>query len=233
MLLLIIKGIVRYSIAGIIFYRSILGIIILLPYVFFFIRQEKEKLYRQQKERLMLGFRDGIQCILAALEAGYSMENAIEEAIKDLSMMYQEESEIQKEFVFINRQVKNNIPIEKAMEQFAIRSNLEDIKNFAEIIKTAKRTGGDVIKIIRTTTRSMSDKLDVKREIQTLVTAKQFDLTILKGIPFGIILYLGIFSPGFLSPLYHNAFGIVFMSFVLVLYLSLCRLAEHIVKIEV
>ena len=233
LLTVIAKGVILCCVVGFIFYRSLLGIIILLPYVYFYIKEQKNKYMILRKQRLSIGFRDGIRCILAALEAGYSLENAMGEAITDLKLMYNDETEIIKEFLHIQRQVKNNVTIEEAMEQFALRSGIEDIESFAEVLLTAKRTGGDIVKVIRTTSNAISDKLEVKREIITMITAKQFEVTILKVIPFGIILYLWLGSPGFLDPLYHNLFGIVFMTIILVLYIFINKVANNITNIEI
>lgn len=233
LLTVIAKGVILCCVVGFIFYRSLLGIIILLPYVYFYIKEQKNKYMILRKQRLNIGFRDGIRCILAALEAGYSLENAMGETITDLKLMYNDETEIIKEFLHIQRQVKNNVTIEEAMEQFALRSGIEDIESFAEVLLTAKRTGGDIVKVIRTTSNAISDKLEVKREIITMITAKQFEVTILKVIPFGIILYLWLGSPGFLDPLYHNLFGIVFMTIILVLYIFINKVANNITNIEI
>ena len=119
------------------------------------------------------------------------------------------------------------------MAQFAMRSGIEDIESFSEVLYTAKRTGGDIVKIIRSTSNAISDKLEVKREIKTMITAKQFEVTILKIIPFGIIIYLWLGSPGFLDPLYHNLFGILFMTVILILYTVINKIANTITSIEV
>lgn len=227
------KGVLLCSVVGFIFYKSILGILIMLPYVYFYVKEQRNAKMLLRKQRLSIGFRDGIRCLLAALEAGYSLENAVKEAISDLKLMHNNESEIVKEFIHIHRQIKNNITIEEAMAQFAIRSGVEDIESFSEVLFTAKRTGGDIIKIIRSTSNAISDKIEVKREIITMITAKQFEVTILKIIPFGIILYLWLGSPGFLDPLYHNVFGVIFMTIILILYSIIQKIAKKITYIEV
>jgi tight adherence protein B len=126
-----------------------------------------------------------------------------------------------------------NQPVEVILKDFADRSGIDDIKNFAEVFDTAKRTGGDLIKIIRSTGNIIRDKIEVKREIITMITAKKFESNIMNLIPFGIIVYLRMFSPDFLSPLYHNLFGILFMTAILVIYYGISRIAMKITSIEV
>ncbi|HCA70321.1 MAG TPA: type II secretion system protein F, partial [Lachnospiraceae bacterium] len=80
---------------------------------------------------------------------------------------------------------------------------------------------------------AISDKVEVKREIITMVTAKKYEADIMKIIPLGIIFYLQFFSPGFLDPLYHNILGKMVMSILLIAYLCAYYLADKIVAIEV
>ena len=46
------------------------------------------------------------------------------------------------------------------------RSGIEDIENFAAVFSTAKRSGGDMDKIIQTSARMLGDKIDVRKEIE-------------------------------------------------------------------
>lgn len=178
-------------------------------------------------------FRDGILSISAALNAGYSMENAILQAKEDLKLMYEEDALIITEFQYMIHQLKNNQTVEEVFWDFSKRSKVEDIYNFAEVFITAKRTGGDIIKIIRRTCNSISDKIEVKREIITLITAKKFESSIMNLIPLGIILYMWAFSPGFMEPLYGNVMGIMIMTITLVLYGIAYWLSQRIINIEV
>lgn len=194
---------------------------------------KKKGCIEERKWQLNMQFRDGILSISAALNAGYSMENAILQAKEDLKLMYEEDALIITEFQYMIHQLKNNQTVEEVFWDFSKRSKVEDIYNFAEVFITAKRTGGDIIKIIRRTCNSISDKIEVKREIITLITAKKFESSIMNLIPLGIILYMWAFSPGFMEPLYGNVMGIMIMTITLVLYGIAYWLSQRIINIEV
>lgn len=221
------------SFIGYIFYKSILGIIILSPFSLLYLKRNREKIIRERKWQLNLQFREGITSISSALNTGYSIENAFSESVKDLKLMYEEDAYIIKEFQYIVHQLGMNKTVEEVLNDLANRSDIEDILNFTEVFVTAKRTGGDIIKIIRRTSRTIGDKIEVKREILTLITAKKLEAKIMNIIPFGIILYMWVFSPGFLDPLYHNLVGVVLMTISLMLYLLAYKLSEKIMNIEV
>ncbi len=229
----ILQGILLAIILGILFYRSILGVIILSPIIYFYHDSVKKQMAVKRKWKLNLEFKDGLLALSAALEAGYSAEHAFEEACKDLHQLYPENSIIIKEFTYILRQVQMNITVERALNDFGERTGIEDIISFAEVFQTAKRTGGDLINVIKISGNIIGDKIEVKRDIVTLITGKRLEANLMKFIPLGILVYLSITSPNFLDPLYHNLYGIIIMSALLVCYLGAFILIDKIVAIEI
>jgi len=229
----ILQGILIITVLGGLFYQSIFGILFLSPIIILYRKAKIKQRISTRKWQLNMEFRDGILSLSAALGAGYSAEHAFEEARRDLKLLYQEEAHIMQEFSYLINQIRMNITTEKALIEFGERTGVEDIISFAEIFATAKRTDGDLIKVIKTTSNTISDKIEVKREIITLVTAKRYEANIMKLIPMGILCYLYFSSPGFLDPLYHNFFGVAVMTILLSCYLCAYLLIEKIVAIEI
>lgn len=213
-------------------YGSLLFVPLLLPYVPIYIRRRNRKLAERQRWTLNLQFCEGINCISAALEAGYSIESAIAEAQKDLRLTYDEDSDIIREFKLITVLLRNGHSVEEAFSSLAERSGIEDIMSFADVFATAKRTGGDIISIIRACTDMIRTRVELKRELRTAIASKKYEADIMKIIPFGILIYLRLFSPDMVAPLYGTLPGFAFMSAVLVIYVLLCRLSDRIVSIE-
>jgi len=218
---------------GLLFYSNIIGAILLSSYGFIFVQNKRKQKIEERKWLLNLQFKDGLSCVSAALNAGYSVENAFHQAVMDLKLMYPSDAYIVQEFEGMVRQIKMNMTVEDVLMDFSNRSHVEDITNFAEVFVIGKRTGGDIVKIIRRTCKTIGDKVEVKREILTMITGKKFETSIMCLIPFCIVLYLRIFSPGFLKPIYGNIFGAVFMTMILLLYFIVYKLAHKIMKIEV
>lgn len=229
----ILQGMAVVAVLGVLFYRSILGVIFLSPIVIYYRKRRTKGLMKDRKWKLNIEFKDGIHALSAALEAGYSAENAFEEAYKDLLQLYPENSTIIKEFSYIINQIRMNITVEKALSDFGERTGIEDILSFSEVFHTAKRTGGDLINVIKLTSSVISDKIEVKREIITLITAKRLEANLMKVIPLFILVYLSISSPGFLDPMYHNFLGAVVMTIFMAGYLAAFLIIDKIVAIEV
>lgn len=228
----ILEGLIVVFVLGIMFYKSILGVIFISPLVCYYLRMKRRKLTEKRKWQLNIEFRDGLNSLSAAIGAGFSAEQAFMEAIKDLGRVYSERAMIIKEISYIVNRIQMNTPIEKALYDFGERSGVDDIISFAEVFATAKRSGGDIVQIIKSTGGIISDKLEVKREIATLIAAKKYEATIMKMVPLGLLLYLNFSSADFLKPLYHNLFGVIVMTIILVIYLFTYRIIDKIISIE-
>lgn len=213
------------------FYRSLIAVLISFVFLPVLLQRKNKELAQGQRWQLNLEFQDALNSMSNGLNAGYSMENAIPAAIKDLSLLYDDSSCMIQELKGIYQHLKMNENLEDLFVELGERSGVDDIKNFAQVYKTAKRTGGDVMKIMQRTSRTIADKIEVQRDIRTLITAKRLEGKIMTVIPFGIILYLWAGSPGFLDPLYYNLFGCVFMTVLLVIYFAASLLSEKIMDI--
>lgn len=230
---LILKGSAFCIIFGILFYNNFLGILILLFFLPVYIKREKLNYIKKRKWKLNIEFGDGLSGLSAALNAGYSVENAFYQAVIDLKQMYGEESLIISEFSTIVKKLKVNQNLEDILNDFGERSGVEDIKNFSEVFQTAKRTGGDLIRVIRTTEKTIRDKIDVEREIQTMITGKRLESRIMNIMPCGIIGYLRLSSPHFLDPLYGNIMGVAVMTAMLICYYAVTLLTNKLIDIKV
>lgn len=228
-----LEGLGLIAVISYLFYHSVIAYLVLSPYLLFFLKGKQEKKKEERLIQLNLEFKEGLVSLSSALNAGYSIENAFREALKDLRMIYGEDKIITKEFQHIVSQIDMNITVESILKNLADRSGLEDIRSFAEVFSTAKRSGGDLIMIIKTSVESIGQKIDVNREIRTLMTEKEFEQKIMNFIPFIIIFYVNFSSPGLLKALYGNLFGIGVMSFCLGLYLLAFYLSKKIVHIEI
>lgn len=215
------------------FYQSILVVILTSPAAILCMRYRKRQFIEERFQLLSLEFKETILSISNALNAGYSIENSLTEAEKDLELLYEGNSYMIKELAYMRYQLSLNHTIEMVFQEFAQRVPIEDVTNFVDVFVTAKRTGGDIIKIIHTTSKNMNDKIEIQREVQTLITAKKYEANLMSVVPLGIICYMWLSSPGYLDPLYHNLLGVVVMTVLLGLYVMAYLMIQKIVNIRV
>jgi tight adherence protein B len=133
----------------------------------------------------------------------------------------------------INKQLNLNITIEKAFDNFSKRAVSDDIKTFCEVLNSAKRTGGDIISIISLTSDTISEKIDLKRDLNRILAAKKYEHRIMSLMPIFIMIYIESTSKGFFNPVYNNLLGIIFMTICLLIYALSAFLASKIIKEDV
>lgn len=225
---LLLDGVISF-----LFYRSIWAFLLGLPEVIWFLKYRRE-FYKKKRQQALAGqFLSGMQAVSASLVAGYSIETAFEEALHELRNMYSPDAMIMKEFRYIITQLHMNRSLEELLSGLAERSGVEDIQNFADIFGAAKRTGGNLIAIIRNTIQCISQKEETRMEIQTCLAAKKLEQNIMSLVPVLILAYIQLVSPGFLDGMYHNAAGVVIMSLCLGIYALAWYWGRKIVTIEV
>lgn len=196
-------------------------------------REKGQTLGERRRKELKLQFKDAVEGIAAALAAGYSAENAVREARKDLQLVYAGNADIVQELSAMERKLDANQTIEAAMEDFAKRSGLEEAETFAEIFAVGKRNGGDLIGIMEDTARTITQIVETERQASMALASRRYERKVMNLVPFGMILYLRIGCPGFLDPLYGNLAGICVMTGVLGLYLLAWHLGKRLLDIEV
>ena len=147
------------------FYQSKWLMILAIPATVVFLKMRKRQLIRERKKNLNYQFKDALNALSVAVQAGYSVENAVSACAGDLERIYPQDADIVKEFRYMEGQLKVSVPVEALFQSLGERSGIEDMENFAAVFYTAKRTGGDMTRIIQTSARMLGDKIDVKKEI--------------------------------------------------------------------
>ena len=215
------------------FFRSWIAWIALLPGILIFLKRGRETLAKQRLLTMQTQFLTGMQLVCTSLQAGYAVENAFREAYKELKKIYPEHSFIVQEFGFITGQNELNRSIESLLLDLGKRSHAEDIRNFAEVFYTAKRTGGDLIAVIRNTVSCIQQKQETRMEIETNLAGKVMEQNMMSMIPVCILGYVNLTSPDFLEIMYREPAGQMVMGCCLLVYVAAYLWGKKIMEIPV
>jgi tight adherence protein B len=228
LIFMLLDGVIAF-----LFYRSVIAFLILLPVVVPFLKARRKDLGDRRSKEILAQFTTGMQLVNASLQAGYAIENSFREAISELRKIYPDGSFIIYEFRYIISQTGLNVPIETLLLDLGRRSHIEDIRNFAEVFQTAKRTGGDMIAIIRNAVSSIQMKKETREAIEANLSGKASEQKIMSAAPILLIAYTSISSPGFLDVCYHNTLGITIMTASLAVYAAAFLWGRKIMQIEI
>lgn len=228
-----VVGSVIILIFSYLFYGSFLWAFLLSPYLIRFLKSWKKQFVKKKRQMFQREFQDAIQSLSAALSVGYSAENAMREAFQDLQILYKKDELILREFRYMIHQLEMNMNIESVWKEFAGRTGEEDVQTFVTVFVLAKRSGGDTVGMIKNAVRQIGEKTEITREIETLLSAKKLEFKVMSAIPFGMICYMKLSFPQFMSVLYGNLAGIVIMSICLVIYMTAYEAGKRMIEIEV
>ena len=212
------------------FYRSFWAVIPLSGVGILYYKMLRQKYVEQCRERLVLEFRECILSVGTALRAGYAVENAFVEAGNDMRMLFGEYSLIYQELELIRRGMVINITLEELLKDLADRSHSDEMQQFAEVFVIAKRSGGNFADIINSSAEIIGRQIEMRQEVQTLLSGRQMEQTVMKLMPFGILIYVSVAYPGYFDVLYHNLQGILIMTACLAVYLTAFVMSDRIVK---
>lgn len=228
-----LQGSLIIAVVSYLFYGTWFCAILISPYLVWYIKSWEKQTIKKRQEMFRMQFKEAIQSLSAGLNVGYSVENAMRESVKDLKRIYKKDDMIIRELSYMIRQLQMNMTSENVLNEFAARTGEEDVQTFVTVFNIAKRSGGDTLEIIRSVVKQIGEKIEVEREITTMLAAKRMELKVMSIVPFAMIAYLKLSLPNFLGVLYGNLTGVVIMTICLLVYLSAYEIGKRMVEIEV
>jgi tight adherence protein B len=191
-------------------------------------------LLEKRKKNLNTQFKDLLYSLSSSLSAGKSVERAFLEAPEDLKMLYpDEETDIMKELNYIIVGLNVNETIESLLADLAERSGDEDIESFADVFVSCKRTGGNLIDVVRITSNIISDKIEIKREIATGLSEKKYEQKGMCMMMLLLILGLTYMSGDYMEPMFTLTQGRAVMTVALIIFIASYFIGEKILNIKV
>lgn len=229
----ILRFIVKGCVICYLFYDTWKMCFLLIPFAYIDFLVMRKRRLEEQRTELILEFKSMIEAVATGLSAGYSLEKTFVEAKRDLLLIYPENTAIIQEINAIVAGLQMNVPIEQLLQDLGKRSGIDDIANFANVVVVAKKSGGNLVRIIQKTVNCISDKLAVEEEIETMIASKKYEEKIMMAMPYGIIFYLRITDGGYFDVLYHNLLGILIMTVFLVVIQLADVWAKKIMEIHI
>ena len=183
----------------------------------------------RKKQRVLWEFKENLYALSTALRAGESLESAFASMTRDMDGdIYQILTPVYQSIV---AQMKLHRRLEDLLLEFAVETETDDIRSFAEIIAVAKRTRGDTTQVIENTAQLLQEKIEIRQELEVLLARKKTEQRIMNLMPLLVIGMLATLSPDYVRPLYVTLQGRVIMSVCLLLALASVLIARHMADI--
>ena len=193
-----------------------------------------KQIIAKRKNSLQLQFKDMLYSLSSALSVGKSVESGLSDCLKDLAVIYPDpETEILVELEYILRGISVNNTIEEMFSQFAERAHLEDIDNFVDIFVTCKRSGGDLIEVMRSTSNTIGEKIEIKQEIETVISGKKMEFKVMMVMPVVMVLFLSVTSAEYMDPVFSTIIGNIAMTVAIAIFAVAYVVGSKVMTIEV
>lgn len=197
-------------------------------------RLYRSSLLEKRRIRLRLQFKEALYSLTSSLAAGRSVENAFAAAYDDLRLLYPDsKTDLLREFAIIARRLENGEPLESGLRNFAARSGIDDIIRFSDVFSTCKRSGGDLVEVIRRTSQVIGEKLEIEQDIAVMVAQKRFESRIMMAVPFLFLGFLGLAAPDYMKPLYESAAGYLLLTGALIALAGCMWIIRSVMRINV
>lgn len=169
--------------------------------------------HEQQKVQrcLRLEFRECLSMMVPVLRTGRSLEGAIEALCEDMDP--EETVWMYPEIEGIRNGLSLHQSAEDLFEDLGMRSGIEDIQDFAEIIRISKRSQGNIAAVMDHTARILEEKMEAEEELRVILAKRKMEQRLLNASPFLVVFMLFMMSPGYLDPLYTTLQGKMAMIF--------------------
>jgi len=228
-----VRALIIISFTGMLFFESIIGMLLLLPAVFFLMKDRKEKKMEERIIRLRNDFKEFVISFSSSVQAGYTMEQSVKIGVEDLKRLYpKQEREMIKELTWIYEQLKLQIPCEELFADLAGRSGIEEIRSFAVVMGIGRRQGGNLVRIARRTADHINRKVQIQMEMEQTVSGKAMEKKIMFAMPYFMVFYLRVTNASYMDVLFSNMTGHVIMLSCLILLWIANQWADRIVNIR-
>ena len=217
-----------------VFYRSMLLCIALSPLGLLYLPYRRKQQIIKRRDALKQQFRDMLYSLSSSLMAGKTMESALREVRGDLEILYPDtETAILREVDIILRRMLLNETIDVALNDLAVRSGIDDIDSFCNVLATCRKMGGNLVEIVKNTTNILGDKMEIKNEIDVLLAQRKFEKKVLNIMPVALVFILSMTAKDYIEPVFTTMMGRLVMSAAIALIAISWFISEKIMNIDV
>lgn len=205
---------------------SLLVASLLMPF-----KQKNELLKR--KKNLRVQFQDLLSALDVAMRSGENINTAFKSTLDSLLLIYNEKADIIIEVKQILSWLSNNIPLKDALANFAERSNIVEITNFSAVINVIEGKSDKSGDVIKQTQRLISETIEVELEIDTIISDKKNEQTIMLILPVIIVATMNFLGNGFMDALHTTIIGRVVATLALIIFACAYIISTKITNIRV
>jgi tight adherence protein B len=185
----------------------------------------------KRKAVLAKQFREFLSSLNSSISSGSNIAMAIRTAHEDMVSQFGADAYIAQEVQEMRTGMDNNISIYVTLRNFAERSGIEDVADFANVFEICFQKGGDMQKVVRNSYDMMGNKMIIQEEIQTMMTSNRTQQSVMSVVPIAIIAFLRLSSSSFAES-FASATGVLTMTVAIGIFVGSFLYGRKIIDIK-
>ncbi|MBR5233178.1 MAG: type II secretion system F family protein [Clostridia bacterium] len=191
-----------------------------------------KQIINNRRKQLNSQFRDMLDGLSTAIGSGKNVVDSFIAVNDDLKVQYAEGTFILNELQVVLAGLENNLAIEDILADFGKRSGIKDIESFASVFQTCYRKGGNIKDVVRNSTTILGDKMEIREELETLVSSSKMEQYIMIVMPVILIAMIKMMSPEFASNFVSGS-GIISTTIAIVMFVIAYFVGKKILDISI
>jgi len=155
---------------------------------------------------------ESLALMASALRAGHSLVRALDTVSREAA------SPTAEEFARIVNENRIGRDLVEAMHVTAERMENEDFGWISDAVAIQRDTGGNLNEVLERIAGTIRERNQIKREVHTLSAEGRMSAIILMILPVFVAVGMSIVNPGYMSPLFEGATGIIVLCVAAVMF---------------
>ncbi|MEO0049055.1 MAG: hypothetical protein RL556_387 [Actinomycetota bacterium] len=147
-----------------------------------------------------------LHSLASSLRVGLNLNQAIE------SIATHNQSEVGVQFRIALAEVKIGSDLETSLSRVATRMNNNDLKWLVVAMQIQKQVGGSLTSVLESVATTITDRAEVRREVQVLSAEGRLSAYILVALPFLVLLALLVLRPEYVWFFFSSLTGLVLLA---------------------
>lgn len=155
---------------------------------------------------------ESLALMASALRAGHSLVRALDTVSREAA------SPTAEEFARIVNENRIGRDLVEAMHMTAERMENEDFGWITDAVAIQRDTGGNLNEVLERIAGTIRERNQIKREVHTLSAEGRMSAIILMALPIVTAVGMSVVNPGYMSPLFDGATGIIVLCVAAVMF---------------
>jgi tight adherence protein B len=220
----VVAGFLLAILATLVFASSLAFLVIVLPPLA--VRMYVRRKLRRTRAAFGDQLADNLEVLSSALRAGHSLVGALAVVVDDAA----EPSRSEFQRVLADEQL--GVPLEDALAVTVARMDNRDLDQVAVVVVLQRDAGANSAEVLDQIVDNIRSRQEIRRLISVLTAQGRMAKWIVSLLPVGLLLFISLINPSYMTPLWHGGVGHAFLALAAVMIIAGAIIIGRIIDIE-